>query len=70
MTGPEHYVIAEALLADAVSAEGADDAVRARLIARAQVHATLALAAATGVPDSGAEGKKWLDAAGIRPPGT
>ena len=70
MTGPQHYVIAEELLVDARQAQEEDDSTRMRRLAIAQVHATLALAAATGVPDSGAEGKKWLDAAGIRPPGT
>lgn len=50
MTGPEHYREAERLLADARH-EGADGVayVRPENIAAAQVHATLALAAATAV---------------------
>ena len=57
MTGPEHYRKAEALLA-----KGTDDPTErgANRLAAAQVHAMLALAAATGlgadldVPDCGA----------------
>lgn len=57
MTGPEHYREAEQLLTDAFSSklttyEG-ENPEADRLIAAAQVHATLALAAATeaaGVP--------------------
>lgn len=45
MTGPEHYREAEALL-DEVSGPD-DDFTRDERIAMAQVHATLALAAAT-----------------------
>jgi hypothetical protein len=45
MTGPEHYWEAERLTADA--RETSDDGVRAAYVAEAQVHATLALAAAT-----------------------
>ena len=52
MTGPEHYKEAARLLNDAVSwdydeRQGRADAV---VIAAAQVHATLALAAATAEP--------------------
>jgi len=52
VTGPEHYREAERLLdASALrgsgSAEGGPNPVTTRLIAAAQVHATLALAAAT-----------------------
>jgi hypothetical protein len=53
MTGPEHYIAAEQLLVDARRAQEEDDAARARRLAMAQVHATLALAAATGVHDTG-----------------
>ncbi|MFF6904558.1 hypothetical protein ACFY9Q_01280 [Streptomyces sp. NPDC012389] len=50
MTGPQHYREAERLLAEARH-EGADGVAYVRLenIAAAQVHATLALAAATAV---------------------
>lgn len=66
MTGPEHYKAAERLLAEAVdSVAGGDPA--PELLAAAQVHATLALTAATAlcwhadmpVMDS----DNWLDAA-------
>jgi hypothetical protein len=43
MTGPEHYAAAERLLDDL----GDDHAATQECIARAQVHATLALAAAS-----------------------
>jgi hypothetical protein len=56
MTGPEHYREAERLLKKAVP--GVD----ASLLTRAQVHATLALAA--GV----ATGNEWRDI--VRPAGT
>lgn len=60
MTGPEHYKAAERLLSDAsfttstgtpVSREGypIDPRVHAALLGRAQVHATLALAAANAM---------------------
>jgi hypothetical protein len=51
MTGPEHYIAAEALLVDARHVQDKDDVTR--VLATAQVHATLALAAAAGVHDSG-----------------
>jgi hypothetical protein len=60
MTGPEHFRAAELLLAEA----GAQPAqASARSIATAQVHATLALAAATalhGVTDQ----RHWFEAMG------
>ncbi|MFD9630142.1 hypothetical protein [Streptomyces violascens] len=54
MTGPEHYREAERLLTEA-AAEGAEGTyfVRPESLAAAQVHATLALAAATALIDSG-----------------
>ncbi|MBL3808469.1 hypothetical protein [Streptomyces sp. BRB081] len=66
MTGPEHYARAEQLLTDAADIlrphdEGHCEA--DRLIAEAQAHATLALAAATallpGDPDSASRGA-WV----------
>ena len=65
MTGPEHYREAERLLAISV----ADNPVTA---AEAQVHATLALAAATGLNDndvgmSGPDWAAWRDTASERP---
>ena len=47
MTGPDHYQVAEGLLDDA-DPSNVGDATRAEMIARAQVHATLAVAAAMG----------------------
>lgn len=47
MTGPEHYREAERLLNQAESQIPGDEPSQAALTARAQVHATLALAAAT-----------------------
>lgn len=87
MTGPEHYRAAERLLSQA-SHEGMTGTplspqglpvrpeVHAALIARAQVHATLALTAATAMqapvdgsePGMGApEYQAWYDAAGVKP---
>ncbi len=61
MTGPEHYAAAEALLADARRAQVEDDA--KRWLARAQVHATLAVAAATAL-GSAADSQAWAAAVG------
>lgn len=63
MTGPEHYRRAEEL------AERADEFVSSRVgvpwAAAAQVHATLALAAATALGRiSPADERAWRDAAG------
>ena len=64
MTGPEHYREAEKDMAamNGKSPEG----VQARL-ARAQVHATLALAAATGLQSSAGvkDWEEWCDAASV-----
>lgn len=56
MTGPEHYRAAERILAGVKTPDGAIvvDPGTAEVIAAAQVHATLALAAAT-VDRSGVE---------------
>jgi hypothetical protein len=62
MTGPEHYHAAELLLAEAAERPGEASA---RSIAAAQVHATLALAAATalhGVTDH----RHWFEATGTQ----
>ena len=62
MTGPGHYRAAEQLLAEAVEQPGEASA---RSIATAQVHATLALAAATalhGVTDH----RHWFEATGTQ----
>lgn len=71
MSGPEHYAEAERLLKHADQRMAQDDAQhlrthenRIRLFAEAQVHATLALAAATamnpsGFAPDGATAKQW-----------
>jgi hypothetical protein len=66
MTGPDHYRKAEELAAKAGEylgqGEGQDSAaVRAAV---AQIHATLALAAATAVGANAADGRAWADVAG------
>ena len=55
MTGPEHYSAAEILL-DATAGPWIEDGEQWK-VAAAQVHATLALAAAVAL---GQEPKKWL----------
>jgi len=49
MTGPEHFLAAERLLGEASEVEGADSDVERYCLAAAQVHATLANAAATAL---------------------
>ncbi|WP_275558588.1 hypothetical protein [Streptomyces sp. 5-6(2022)] len=69
MTGPEHYREAERLLAEAdnIAEQGGD---MGEMIAAAQVHATLAQAAATALidetprSDSFGNYRAWQDAAG------
>ncbi|MBO0802378.1 MAG: hypothetical protein J2P25_04805 [Nocardiopsaceae bacterium] len=71
-TGPEHYREAEALIGHAEKAEdrGADD-VAALNLRYAQVHATLALAAATAISRTDDmpvhDGDEWLRKAGWNP---
>ncbi|MEY9937326.1 hypothetical protein [Streptacidiphilus sp. MAP5-3] len=78
-TGPEHYRTAETLAERArhfTYGDGADPVVGAALAAEAQVHATLALAAATAMsatidqdPDTGlppADANAWYDACGVK----
>jgi hypothetical protein len=70
MTGPEHYYEAQRLLADPNYGEPKGIA-RSEVVAAAQVHATLALAAATAL--SGAsppDMQAWRDAAGTKATGT
>ena len=64
MNGPDHYLCAERRMSDAYRA-APDDALF--LVAEAQVHATLALAAATlhsgnGDNGSGASSDQWEEA--------
>jgi len=80
VTGPEHYREAERLVAGLMTRDGTAvciDEGNEQVIGIAQVHATLALAAATamGAPvdgegDSGLpprDCKAWYDAAGVKP---
>ena len=66
MTGPDHYGKAEELAAKAHDylgqGEGQDSA--AAWAAVAQVHATLALAAATSLETIAANGRAWHEVAG------
>lgn len=68
MTGPEHYREAEELLAIArkPSIDGRDGAAT-RALATAQVHATLALAAATVIQPSGygCDRPEWIEWANV-----
>lgn len=73
MTGPEHYREAERLLAAATDDDGdiqTDDGMTANILAAAQVHATLAHAAATAIPQTRAhtlaDMKAWSAVAGTR----
>ena len=69
MTGPDHYAEAERLLALAGRhSRGATyDPEWTPALAAAQVHATLALAAATAVGTAGPEGRAWADVAATKP---
>lgn len=83
MDGPTHYREAERL-ADRANyytyGDGGDPTIGAALAAEAQVHATLALAAATALNDHGdgsingggmpvADWDAWKDTASVRPGG-
>lgn len=75
MTGPEHYREAERLLEPGEYDETADAHLVMRDLARAQAHATLALAAATALCQPTSEGliapcewKAWNAAAGAEKP--
>ena len=62
MTGPEHYQEAERLLAFASSPAASGNVEADQALKAAQVHATLALAAATmdaADAESGARGERW-----------
>jgi hypothetical protein len=65
MTGPEHYRMAERLLENIAASKAPSADYYTETLAEAQVHATLALAAATGISwPSLAEGAAWQAAAG------
>jgi hypothetical protein len=73
MTGPEHYQRAEDLIGDAAGAsESSDHGRAAALVAIAQVHATLAAAAAAALNHGGRglderDYTAWYEAAGVKP---
>ncbi|MFD7774317.1 hypothetical protein [Streptomyces sp. NPDC059753] len=75
MTGPEHYTEAEDLLAQVKDNGYGDGSYTADLLAAAQIHATLAHAAAMGAPvdgegDSGLPPRdcsEWYRVAGVKP---
>jgi hypothetical protein len=75
MTGPEHYSRAEYHLITAASIEtdGHDDSMSAWHQRQAQVHATLAQAAATAMAAVAAmpvwDADSWSDTAGTQPEG-
>ena len=68
MTGPDHYRKAEELTAKAhdylEQGEGQDSA--AVWAAVAQIHATVALAAATALGTTAADGRAWTEVAGTK----
>jgi hypothetical protein len=66
MTGPDHYRKAEELAVKAHEylGQGEGQGSAAFWAAVAQIHATLALAAATAVGTTAADGRAWVDAAG------
>ena len=67
MTGPEHYLEAERLLADRHNLRSDHMGVVAEEVAaHAQVHATLALAAATALAAESLDLRAWRDAAGTK----
>lgn len=70
MNGPEHYRRAEELLADITRSDGSVDFGDGgeAFVAAAQVHATLALAAATALTGGGLPGADytaWNEVAGV-----
>ena len=66
MTGPEHYHAAEKLLEENQEHPSSSINKTASLIGQAQVHATLALAAATALGRGSLESREWADVAGTK----
>ena len=69
MTGPDHYAEAERLLALAGRhSKGSTYGQEwTPTLAAAQIHATLALAAATAVGTAGPDSRAWADVAATKP---
>lgn len=61
MTGPEHYAAAEVILSNSSQGD-ADSSLTLASLIRAQVHATLASAAAAALGDR--DFRAWLEMAG------
>ena len=61
MTGPEHYLAAERLLSEIDQRRNAPLDITSRRVGQAQVHAMLALAAATAL---GTGSRSWAEATG------
>ena len=67
MTGPDHYRQAEELTAKAHDYLGQGEGQSAAVWAAvAQIHATLALAAATALGTTAANGRAWTEVAGTK----
>ena len=68
MTGPDHYRKAEELTerANEYLGQGDGQASAAVSAAVAQIHATLALAAASALGTMAAEGRAWVEVAGTK----
>jgi hypothetical protein len=68
MTGPDHYRKAEELTQKANEYLGHGDGQESAAVwaAVAQIHATLALAAATALGTTAVEGRAWADVAGTK----
>jgi hypothetical protein len=68
MTGPTHYSMAEFRIGEAQDAfrQGDPDGRAASHIAMGQLHATLALTAATALGTSGTETRAWTEVAGTK----
>ena len=67
MTGPEHYREAERIMREMTIVEDGrtQEVALPEAMAAAQVHAILALAGATGVEARGADGRAWIEVAGV-----
>jgi hypothetical protein len=68
MTGPDHYRKAEELAAKADEYVGRGEGQESAAVwaAVAQIHATLALAAATALGTRSPDGQAWADVAGSK----
>jgi hypothetical protein len=67
MSGPEHYVEAERLVAEVIDGDYAKGRYTAtELLAAAQVHATLASAAAAALVGTATEDRAWAEVAAAR----